>query len=230
MLNIAIACGVPFCLFIKQSDTRKVGHHNNLSSLMESTLEALYAAGYVDASGLLSFIAQLYNKDLLAQFVEGPSVQVTRYQRGRVLLRSDREHEGFCITDQVLEDKILMLIGHITSGDPSTESSLWAHPSLLEEESSQVHGAWTPGCYSLLKNLENSIVNKKQYVWRMRKQWAKYLQTGCKGSYAPDFVPTNKYFEEGTSMMCQAFLIDWQYKCLMELSVAEHFNPFAHRD
>ncbi|KAJ7832702.1 hypothetical protein B0H13DRAFT_1914904 [Mycena leptocephala] len=199
IFNMAICYGAAFELYIKQTDTRKVGMPTQVTSLLQFTLHATYTVGFTDifldfgaggvtcygrylsqilallnrphavafiaAGGILSFIAQLYNEELVCRFLEGPSVQVTQFSKGKSFWMNNGEDDESWTTDQVSEGEISILLGHIVTGNPTTDTFLWPHPSWLENDSDHFHGAWTPVAYSFLKNLEQNIVQKKQYVW-----------------------------------------------------------------
>ncbi|KAJ7937016.1 hypothetical protein B0H13DRAFT_1853080 [Mycena leptocephala] len=242
-----------FELYIKQSDVRKVGMPSQVTSLIRSTLLATYTMGlteifldfgaggatcyarylsqilallshphavaFIAAGGILSFIAQLYNKEL-----------VTEFSKGKTLWVHNGEEDECWTTDQVSEGEISVLLGHIVTGNPSTDTFLWPHPSWLESDSNHFHGAWTPAAFSFLKNLEQNIVQKKQYTWRTRKEWMRFIRTGNRGSFAADHIPTAEDFREGMDLIESAFPFDWEKKYLSDIVIPEKFEQFAPQD
>ncbi|KAJ6517107.1 hypothetical protein DFH09DRAFT_940508 [Mycena vulgaris] len=189
-----------------------------------------HAIAFIAQGGLLSFIAQLYDEQLVFRFLRGPLLQVTEYQKGSTFLHNDGSKEMFLTTDVVSPSEISMLIGHVATGDPSTETSLWPHPSLMEKESLHVYGAWTPGCYSILTNLRDEIA-EGNYRWRTRKQWVSYFRAGNLGTYAPETgsVPTKKFWEDGSTLIRHSFPIKWNKMRICDIEVPELYEPIEAR-
>jgi hypothetical protein len=189
-----------------------------------------HAVAFIAAGGILSFVAQLYNQELVCRFLEGPSVQVTEFSKGKSFWLREGDEDELWTTDQVSEGEVSVLLGHVVTGNPATDTFLWPHPSWLENDSDHFHGAWTPAAYSFLKNLEQNIFQRKQYVWRTRKEWIRFIRTGNRGSFAASYVPTFKDFQEGMDLIESAFPFDWNKNLLLDIAVPEEFNVFATRD
>ncbi|KAJ6485490.1 hypothetical protein DFH09DRAFT_949015 [Mycena vulgaris] len=189
-----------------------------------------HAIAFIARGGLLSFIAQVYDEELVFRFLRGPSLQVTEYQKGDSFLHHDGDREMFLTTDAVSPSEVSLLIGHVATGDPSIETSLWPHPSLMEKESLHVHGAWTPGCYSILTNLRDEIADGN-YRWRTRKQWVSYFRAGNLGTYAPEIgsVPSKTFWDGGAALIRHAFPIDWNKKRVHDVEVPELYEPIEAR-
>ncbi|KAJ6530384.1 hypothetical protein DFH09DRAFT_1326898 [Mycena vulgaris] len=189
-----------------------------------------HAIAFISLGGILSFIAQLYDEQLVFRFLRGPSMQVTEYQKGSSFLHHEGNEEIFLTTDAVSPSEISLLIGHVATGDLSTETSLWPHPSLMEKESLHVHGAWTPGCYNILTNLRDEIM-EGNYRWRTRKQWVSYFRAGNLGTYAPDVgsVPSKTFWDDGASLIRHAFPISWNKMRVRDIEVPESYEPIDAR-
>ncbi|KAJ7674155.1 hypothetical protein B0H17DRAFT_946797 [Mycena rosella] len=140
-------------------------YHTTVTSLSEHP----HAVAFIAVGGLLSFIAQCYDQDLLNQFASRPSAQVTNFAAGQMLLVEKDGTKVFFTVDQYAATEADVLIGQISTGNPSTDTLLWPPPSVLEEISDHYHGAWMPGCYSQLENSRKRIFVKKQYTWLTRK-------------------------------------------------------------
>ncbi|KAJ7799846.1 hypothetical protein B0H13DRAFT_2390743 [Mycena leptocephala] len=185
---------------------------------------------FIAAGGILSFLAQLYDKELVHRFLEGPSIQVTEYAKGKTCWINNGEEDEVWTADQISEGKISILLGHVVTGNPSSDTFLWPHPAWLEQESDHFHGAWTAGAYSFLKNLEKSIVTNKNYEWRTRKEWQRYIRNGNRGAYVARNSPTSDDFATGMSLIESAFPLDWEKRALTEIEVPEKYEPIALRD
>ncbi|KAJ7859426.1 hypothetical protein B0H13DRAFT_1901449 [Mycena leptocephala] len=224
VLNMALCYGAPFALYVKLANVRKVGMPTHISSLIRSTLESLYDVGFqesflqfgtggascygcylaqilallsrphaiafIAAGGILSFIAQIYDKELVYRFLEG----------------------------------------HVVTGNPATDTFLWPHPSWLEKESDHFHGAWTAGAYQFMRNLQRRIVVEKDYVWRTRKDWTRFIRTGNRGAFAAARIPTTADFEEGLTLIESAFPEKWEKRLLIDIAIPEKFDPTVPRD
>ncbi|KAJ6567728.1 hypothetical protein DFH09DRAFT_1469154 [Mycena vulgaris] len=201
------------------------------TSQVGALLSRPHAVAFIAAGGILSFLAQMFDAELLNRFRNGPSAQVTQYQKGHTILRTIGDEEEFYTADQISEDKISILIGHVATGNPATETFLWPHPSLLEEKSYHVQGgAWTTGFHSLLVNLQKTIIEKKIYRWRTTKEWIRYLEVGNRGGFTPEIVPTDQDFNNGWTMMKRAFPVDWEAKRISEIILPETFDLHAHQE
>ncbi|KAJ7702631.1 hypothetical protein B0H17DRAFT_922909, partial [Mycena rosella] len=190
-----------------------------------SLLERPHVVAFIAAGGLLSFIAQTYDQDLVNRFAGGPSAQVTNFTAGRMLLLEKEGVEVFYAVDKYAPTEVDVLIGKICTGNPNSDTSLWPDPSLLEEISDHYHGAWTPGCYRQLENLKARIIEKKQYIWRTRKQWIQCLLWGNKGTFAATYIPTDEDFEEGAELLRRSFPKNWQNSEVAAIVFPEEFEP-----
>jgi hypothetical protein len=195
-----------------------------------SLLSRPHAVAFIAAGGILSFLAQLYDKELVHRFLEGPSIQVTEYAKGKTCWINNGEEDEVWTADQISEGEISILLGHVVTGNPSSDTFLWPHPAWLEQESDHFHGAWTAGAYSFLKNLEKSIVTNKNYEWRTRKEWQRYIRNGNRGTYVARNSPTSDDFATGMSLIESAFPLDWEKRALTEIEVPEKYEPIALRD
>jgi hypothetical protein len=193
-------------------------------------LSRLHAITFIAAGGILSFIAQIYDKELAHRFLEGPSIQVTQFAKGKTCWVSNGEEDEVWSTDQVSEGEISVLLGHVVTGNPATDTFLWPHPSWLEKDSDHFHGAWMAGAYQFMQNLQHCIVVDKDYVWRIRKEWTRFIRTGNRGAFAAVQVPTADDFAEGLALIESAFPEEWEKKLLVDIAIPEKFDPIAPRD
>ncbi|KAJ7441227.1 hypothetical protein FB451DRAFT_1414704 [Mycena latifolia] len=189
-----------------------------------------HARAFIGLGGVLSFVAQLYDPDLVFRYLRGPSMQVSEHDTGDKILLAEDGVEFFLTTDRVSPSEISLLLGHVATGDPKTETSLWPHPSIFENESLHASGAWTPGYYQILINLRDEI-NSGNFKWHTRKMWGKYFRAGNMGTHAPapGTVVTRQVFKDGEALMWHSFPISWNKKRLGQIRIPEEFDPLAHR-
>ncbi|KAJ7470480.1 hypothetical protein FB451DRAFT_1368362 [Mycena latifolia] len=196
-------------------------------------LSCPHAVAFVAMGGILSFIAQTYDEDIVFRYLRGPSLQVSEFQEGDKISHQVDSHGFFLITDRVSPREISLLLGHIATGDPRTETSLWPHPNMFLSESVHNHGVWTPSCYKILKNLKEEIMGENANPkWRNRKQWAQYFKAGNQGKYAPlpDTIPSKEEFKSAQTLVQSAFPVDWNKKRILDIVVPEVFEPNVHRE
>ncbi|KAF8145904.1 hypothetical protein K438DRAFT_1991368 [Mycena galopus ATCC 62051] len=248
VLMMALASGVPFELYVDEATVDSIGVTPIFSALMRKTLEAVYSPGYSEThltygsgggelyaryssqilgllsrphtvaflylGGVCSFIAQLYNEELVARFLEGPTVQVREYHKGKSFWLPDRDRRVRWTTDQVSEGEISLLLGHVPTGDSKTETWLWSKPEWLENKSDHFHGA-----------LENKLLVKKEFVWRTKKEWFRYISGGNHRTFTAEYIPTDSDFAEGLDMIKKVFPTDWDKKVVGTISLPEEFQP-----
>ncbi|KAJ7511545.1 hypothetical protein B0H11DRAFT_1699608 [Mycena galericulata] len=189
-----------------------------------------HAVAFIGHGGILSFVATLYEEDLVQRFVDGPSLQVTEHQKGDSFLFDDGTKEDFYTSDQVSNGEIAMLLGHLPATQPSAEATLWPTPEVLESESLHYRGYISSGVYDIFSNLRKDIVDSKKYIWRTRGGWKEYLRAGNKGTHAPSIIPTPDDFEEGSRIFRHSFPVDWNKMPLVNLRVPEVFDTISARN
>ncbi|KAF8139339.1 hypothetical protein K438DRAFT_1996075 [Mycena galopus ATCC 62051] len=260
ILFMAVACGVPFELYVDEASVDSIGVTPVFTGLMRKTLELLYAPGFSEThlsygagggelytryssqmlgllsrphataflykGGVLSFIAQLYNEDLITRFLEGPTVQVREFHKGKSFWQAGREGRTRWTTDQVSDGEISAILGHVPTGDSKTETWLWPKPEWLEDKSDHFHsGAWNKEAYSFLKALENRIMVKKEYVWQTKKEWLRYISAGNHQAFTADYVPIEDDFKGGLALVKSTFPADWDKQIVGDIILPEEFKP-----
>ncbi|KAJ7094088.1 hypothetical protein C8R44DRAFT_890456 [Mycena epipterygia] len=206
--------------------------YNAYKALVGPLLARPEAVAFIAAGGILSYIAQLYDDNLAFRFLRGPSLQVTEYGKDESLLHTDEYGtEMFLTADCVSPSEISQLIGHVPTGNPGTETFLWPHPAVMEEESLHSHGGWTPGCYAILENLKAEIFSGHA-KWRTRRGWITYFHAGnmCKYAPTPGTTPTPKDFHDAQMVINKAYPINWDRKKIRDIKVPESFDPIDPRD
>ncbi|KAJ6543747.1 hypothetical protein DFH09DRAFT_1321932 [Mycena vulgaris] len=264
VLELAIRYGLPFSIGIRMGDVRSF-KASRISSLLTTTLDALYAPGYVDLplvspgadeatlfgiyrgrlnallarphavafigmGGITRLVAEYFNEDLVQRFAQGPSLQVTEYQRGRTFLVPNGTDDEFFTTDQVSDSEVAMLMGAIPGSRPGKISTLWPTQEVMESGSLHMRGYVSAGVYKIFWNLKEDMFRYKKYVWRTRAEGKSYFRTGEKGEYAPAVVPTKEDFTIGAQLLDRSFPITWENADLAHLIIPEIFESGSHRD
>ncbi|KAF8208332.1 hypothetical protein K438DRAFT_1755026 [Mycena galopus ATCC 62051] len=261
VLMMALACGVPFELYVDEAKVDSIGVTPMFSALMRKTLEAIYSPGYSEThltygsgggelyaryssqilgllacphaiaflylGGVCSFIAQLYNEELINRFLEGPTVQVREYHKGKSFWLPDEVgRTRWTYALDVSEGEVSLLLGHVPTGDSRTETWLWPKPEWLENKSDHFQGgAWTKEAYGFLKALENKLLVRKEYVWRTKKDWLRYISGGNRRAFAAEYVPMDDDFTKCLAMIKKAFPTDWDKKIVGDIELPEEFQP-----
>ncbi|KAJ6480681.1 hypothetical protein C8R47DRAFT_1284561 [Mycena vitilis] len=205
-----------------------VAAYGKYLATINNLLNRPHATAFLYAGGILSFIACFYNPDLIRRLMGGPSMQVTQFNRGDTVLLKDNDEDVFLVSDCVSPSEVSMLLGHVPTGNASTETSLWPSPSLLEKESAHVHGIWTTGYYAMLENLKGDLA-EGHYRWRTHREWKAYFHGGNRGIYAPEHVASSADFREGADLLRRSFPADWHLRPTFSINMPEVFVPLAPR-
>ncbi|KAJ7884115.1 hypothetical protein B0H14DRAFT_3744791, partial [Mycena olivaceomarginata] len=185
---------------------------------VKEVLRRPHATGLIYLGGFPSFVAQVYDPQLIDRLRLGPSHQITSFGRGEVLLDTTSGKCEFLVTEQVSEGEIRSLCGFISKGDPTADLFLWPLPTWIEEESLHYHRAWTRRFYLFLENLRVAVVEKKRYTWRMELLWRKFIKNGNKGAFkAKEVVPED--FELGERIMADAFPVKWNKQRIADIAL-----------
>ncbi|KAJ7702718.1 hypothetical protein B0H17DRAFT_871733, partial [Mycena rosella] len=105
--------------------------YNQYLGQMNWLLKRPHARAFVAKGGVLSFVATLYNKELIQRFMEGPSLQVTHFGEGKTILLERDGRKRQYTADTIGPREGSLLLGHIP-GSAAKEMWLWPPPSLIE--------------------------------------------------------------------------------------------------
>jgi hypothetical protein len=190
------------------------------------------AVAFIAEGGILSYIAQVLDPDLIYRFVQGPSIQVTEFSGGETFKQKNRPGGGERVsytTDRVSEGEKLILLGYISGGSPEKDLTLFPPPSVLEDVSLHSHGMIGNGVNKIIMNIFKDI-DSGIYKWQTVRGWKKYLRRNNTGEHAPEYIPRKEDFDEVGRKMRRAFPISWQQLPIREIQVPEAFDTRAHRD
>ncbi|KAJ7028568.1 hypothetical protein C8F04DRAFT_1188549 [Mycena alexandri] len=188
-------------------------------------LDRPHAIGFLYAGGILKFIAETFQPDLIYRLAQGPSLQTSQYNQGESRKLPITGRKGFFVAERVSGHEIEVLIGSIPGPHAGAEKSLWPHPSLLEKGSPHWRGYTSQGAYAALCNLRDDMLLRDKFTWRSESEWKGYLRKGANGIHAPSTIPSKSDFDAGREMMARSFPLDWDQAPLVNLVLPEKFDP-----
>jgi hypothetical protein len=189
-----------------------------------------HAIAFVPKGGVCRFVAEVFDKNIVHRYAQGPSVQVTQYNRGHSIVLPRGRDGSLYVTDQVSEREVSILLGHVPGKHPSADTTLWPPPDVLESESAHFTGYLSQGAYALLEDLRSKILEEHKYEWRTRAQWKTYLVKGSKGEHKPTSVPSKKDFAKGKSLFERSFSENWDKEDIADLEFPMKFLPLIRQD
>ncbi|KAJ7721067.1 hypothetical protein DFH07DRAFT_972406 [Mycena maculata] len=196
-------------------------------SMIDALLKRPHATAFIFAGGYLSWLAQLYDENLVERLREGPSLQVTEFLRGDNIRMEIKGVNAIYTTDLVSDGEIKALLGHISTGTEATDTFLWPPIGLLEEEGYHGQGAWSPRFLKFLRNLKKQNIDTKRLQWRTSREWRSYIRKGNKGVYAAEPGCSDDDLAKGQALMKRAFPMDWNKKMIADIQLPEKFVQLA---
>jgi hypothetical protein len=188
------------------------------------------AIAFIAKGGICKFVAELFAPDLAYRFVRGPSEQVSEFGKGKTTRLMIDGESTLCISDQVTDLEVAILLGYVKGKNSDQERSLWLSQALLEQHSLHVRGYLSSGAYSVLEYLSNRILVEKIFDWKTKAEWKAYLRGGAKGEYGATVVPSKADFKEGWKILDNSFPLDWQHAAVSKIELPERFNAHAYRN
>ncbi|KAJ7482591.1 hypothetical protein FB451DRAFT_1029787 [Mycena latifolia] len=189
------------------------------------------AVAFIGMGGVLRYVAELYNADIIQRFLRGPSLQLSYHNKGASLLVTRNAYSEFYVTDEVSHGEVMLLLGHIPHARPGADSTLWPPPEIMESDSPHMTGYISSGVFDILENLKNDLVQKKKYKWRTAAEWKEYFRVGGKGDHAPAVIPTDSDFDLGAKLFARSYPKDWSNMEVSEIEIPEKFDsPPSRQD
>jgi hypothetical protein len=188
------------------------------------------AIAFVAKGGICKFVAELFAPDLVYRFVRGPSEQVSEFGKGKTTRLMIDGESTLCISDQVSDVEVAILLGHVKGKNADQERSLWPSQALLEQHSLHVRGYLSASAYTVLEYLSNRILVEKVYDWKTKAEWKAYLRGGSKGEHTPAVVPSKGDFEKGWHILDNSFPVDWQHAAVSKIVLPELFDNHSTRN
>ena len=180
-----------------------------------------HARAVITLGGPTSWIARHYGGErLVAEFMAGPSIQVTLHHRGGV--DTDAAHQEPVFYDQLSEQEIELIHGYIPLGSPTEDR--WAYPTseLFEEFSKHWRGEWNAGCERIMMNIASGLTSGL-LAPMTRKEWREYLRGNNRGEHAPPpgSIPTPEDFSAVENEIDSAFPLRWHGRRVKDIFLPE---------
>jgi hypothetical protein len=137
-----------------------------------------------------------------------------------------------CISDQVSDVEVAILLGHVKGKNTDQERSLWPSQALLEQHSLHVRGYLSGGAHTLFEYLGNRILVEKIYDWKTKAEWKAYLRGGTKGLHAPPhpWYRLKPILRKEWCILDSLLPFDWQHAGVAKISLPEQFNNCTIRN
>ena len=139
-----------------------------------------HARAVIAMGGPTSWIARHYGGEhLVAEYISGPSIQVTVHHRGGVASDSSLNMPVFY--DQLSAQEIELIHSYVPLGSPTEDC--WAFPTteIFEDCSKHWRGEWNQGCERITRDLGSGLLAPQT-----RKEWRDYLRGNNRGEHAPE--------------------------------------------
>jgi hypothetical protein len=182
-----------------------------------------HARAFIGLGGPFSWLAQCWAGDeLVARFMEGPSIQVTRHFSGQSDSGEDRclGIHWDCVSDQEIE----FLFGYIPADKWNPERWLYPPVSILEDECNHWSGEWNVGMEEIFRHITSQVTrNPPMAAPKSRRGWIEFLRSYNRGRKAPKFIPTERHFLDAKGGLQAAGLpVNWNRQKINSIIVPEY--------
>lgn len=192
--------------------------YNRYKARVMDVLRRPHARAFIGLGGPLSWIARKYGgQDLARQFMNGPSVQVTVHQKGKV----DLANFNFAQTDEVSPEEMDTLLGHVKYGSKELDKWLYPTPEILENRLLHYHGDWNPGTEHIVFDAVYQLLEDGKVEPKTVSGWYDFLRFANRGDNSPNILPTTKEFLSANAELVSTFGRGWRHIDLNSLVIPE---------
>ncbi|KAF8206125.1 hypothetical protein K438DRAFT_1931422 [Mycena galopus ATCC 62051] len=226
LLEVAIWHGIPFAIFVKCSTIYEPGFQditldwskrgvnaaafNTYQSNVGTFLACPEAPIVVPEGGVMRYVAELFDPEILQRFIRGPSLQVLQFNKGESRLFKGPHGEEFWTRDHITWSEHNILLGYIAGENPD-------------------EGYLSAGAMKILNGLkEEYFADPLNLHWYTVSQWTGHFQGGCMGKNKgsePIFVPEKDHWVEGKELFAHTYPKDWEIIDLVDIHIPEEFEP-----
>ncbi|PPQ82123.1 hypothetical protein CVT26_008868 [Gymnopilus dilepis] len=182
-----------------------------------------HARAFIGLGGAASWLAQYWGgKELIIDFMQGPSVQTSLFRRGD----NDLAHLNSVglYWDSVSAQEVDILFGHIPHADSNHERWLYPPVAVLEKDCDHYTGEWNETMEKMFAYLmKNILANPPKIEPKSRGKWKEWLLTYNRGKWALNRPkPTDNEFEDILQQLEQVGLPrSWDHLPLSDLYLPE---------
>jgi hypothetical protein len=190
---------------------------------MADILRRPHARAFIGLGGPFSWLAQRWGgEELVARFMEGPSIQVTRHFSGQTDSGEDQ-----CLGihwDRVSDQEVEFLFGYIPADKWNPERWLYPPVSILEESCDHWSGEWNIGMEEIFRHVTSQVTrNPPTAAPKSRRGWMDFLRSYNRGRKAPAFVATERHFLDAKRGIQVAGLpANWNRQKISSLVIPEY--------
>ena len=163
---------------------------NQYLGKLADILRRPHARALIGLGGPASWIARQYGDNLVQQFMNGPSVQVTYHGKGYVDSRDP--YPVFIHCDQMSEGELDLVYGRIRSDNGEKDHWVFPSPELLDELCDHWSGEWTAECERAFVMVRNELNGSKAKP-RTRGEWRVHFRQDNRNN-PPAYVVTEHDF------------------------------------
>lgn len=198
--------------------------YNRYRAGVMDVLRRPHARAFIGLGGPISWIARRYGGvDLVRQFMNGPSIQVTVHQKGKVNLKNF----NFAQTDDVSPEEIQVLLGYVKYGSQELDKWVYPTPHILLSFLHHYHGDWNPATEHLVFDAIYEHLEKGRVEPMTESGWHDFLRWANKGRNAPEYMPTASDFSSANAELLKSYGKGWHQVALKDLVVPEVLAPVA---
>ncbi|KIM34578.1 hypothetical protein M413DRAFT_80253, partial [Hebeloma cylindrosporum] len=181
-----------------------------------------HTRAFIGMGGPYSWLAERWGVNPIADFMSGPSIQVTRHFRGG---NDSAEKNALGIHwDQVSSQETDFLFGHIPATKQYPERWLYPPEHILDEWCDHWTGEWNAGMEAIFLCITSKITRSPPTAVPLsRKGWEADLRSHNRGNKAPAYKPEEEDFTDAKEGLQAAGLpVDWNRQKLTAIIVPEY--------
>ncbi|KAF8174332.1 hypothetical protein K438DRAFT_1771687 [Mycena galopus ATCC 62051] len=162
----------------------------------------------VAQGGVIRFVAEIFDQDIVRQYALGPSLQVSQFYKGESRLLTGPKGTFYWGT---LRQKIKTPIVYVV-----------VPPEIFEAGCSHMRGYLSAGALKILNGLEDEYFQDPPNLhWYTASHWHKHFRNGRTGRFKgtkPEFIPDYSHWAEGKDLFTRSYPKDWEIHVINSLS------------
>ncbi|KAF8143803.1 hypothetical protein K438DRAFT_1783376 [Mycena galopus ATCC 62051] len=184
------------------------------------------AAAIVACGGVMRFMAEIFDPDIVRCYALGPSLQVSQFNRGESRLFRGQSGEEFWTTKLITASEKNILLGHIVGDNQDSDRTF---PEVFEAGSSHMRGYLSTGALKILNGLKYEYFQDPPNLhWYTPSQWHRHFRNGRTGRFKdtePLFIPDKAHWAEGKELFDGTYPKNWEAIDLCDIQIPEVYEP-----